>query len=541
MANTLYLQGNKLALVGHVPSKLAVMFHTLGIKVLPSRALLPRNPRLYEILQDELPSLTVDIEASEWYEQITAIEKERIALKKLADFPVPQGERLWPFQRVGVNFLLQTRRCLLCDEPGLGKTAQAIMAVNSSSLAQRVLVLCPNSLKGWWAEEIPRWTREEVQITVIQASERGNLWRKFLSRGGYCIVNWELVRRMPELQKGGWNWILADEAHRAKNRKTALWRAFSKIKSSRLVLITGTPYSNTPDELWALLHLLYPKQWPSYWRFYELYTAYEYGWNGKYRIPLGVKNEKYLVRDLAPIIIQRTKKACLPQLPEKLYTTIPVALTKPQKTMYNDMARYYIAELEDGDEIIAINAISRMLRLRQIVSTTATIDIPDSSGKLDAVVELIKDAPRGTPYVVFSEFRATVAALEKRLRKEKIKCAKLWGGMTQEEIAATVQGFQEGEDIDVLLATASTGGVGLTLTRAQTLIFVEKHYNPARQTQAEDRIHRIGQKGQCHIISIQCPGTVDDLVEKILTRKEKMSAAVLQEELLQNLRGYLSG
>jgi len=181
-----------------------------------------------------------------------------------------------------------------------------------------------------------------------------------------------------------------------------------------------------------------------------------------------------------------------------------------------------------------------MLRLRQIVSTTATIDSIDSSGKLDAVVELIKDAPRGTPYVVFSEFRATVAALEQRLRQAKITCGKLWGGMTQEELTETVDRFQSGREMDVLLATASTGGVGLTLTRAQTLIFIEKHYNPARQTQAEDRIHRIGQEGQCHIISIQCPGTVDDLVEKILARKEKMSAAVLQAELLQNLRGYLS-
>ena len=271
-----------------------------------------------------------------------------------------------------------------------------------------------------------------------------------------------------------------------------------------------------------------------------MYTAYDLSWNGRYKIPLGVKNEKYLARETAPLMIRRLKKACLPQLPEKLYTTIPVELTKVQRTMYKDMAEYYIAELEDGDELIALNAISRMLRLRQIVSTTATIDQVDSSGKLTAIVDLIKDAGRGTPFVVFSEFRATVAALEKRLHAEKIPCAKLWGGMTQEDISAVVKQFQETEEIDVLLATASTGGVGLTLTRAQTLIFVEKHYNPARQTQAEDRIHRIGQEGQCHIISVQCPGTVDDLVEKILTRKKKMSAAVLQQELLQNLRGYLS-
>ena len=540
MANALYMQGNKLALVGHLPANIAVLLHALNVKVLPSRALLPQDPRLFEILQDELAALTVGEAVAEWYARITAIERERVALKKLEDYHIPGQEKLWPFQRVGVNFLLQTRRCLLCDEPGLGKTAQAVVAVEQTDQKKRVLVLCPNSLKGWWEAEIPRWAKRDVPITVIQAKERGSLWREFLSKSGYCIVNWELVRRMPELQQGGWNWILADEAHRAKNRKTALWRAFSKIRTSRLVLITGTPFSNTPDELWALLHLLYPKQWPSFWRFYEMYTSYTYSWNDRYKIPLGVKNEKYLVRDLAPLMIQRTKKACLPQLPAKLYTTIPVVLTKPQAAMYRDMAKYYIAELEDGEELIALNAISRLLRLRQIVSTTATIDQVDSSGKLDAIVELIKNAPKGTPFVVFSEFRATVAALEKRLRLEKIPCAKLWGGMARGAITDTVNAFQSAEDVDVLLATASTGGVGLTLTRAQTLIFVEKHYSPARQTQAEDRIHRIGQDQQCHIISIQCPGTVDDLVEKILTRKAKMSAAVLQQELLQNLKGYLS-
>jgi len=143
--------------------------------------------------------------------------------------------------------------------------------------------------------------------------------------------------------------------------------------------------------------------------------------------------------------------------------------------------------------------------------------------------------------VVFTQFRPTVKALCARLARANVPYVHIMGGMPSEFVATQVRAFQEGTGRRVFVATMQAGGVGLTLHAARTLIFVGKHYNPARQEQAADRIHRIGQRNAVQIIGLHCPGTVDDLVERILQRKLAMTAEVLQPALIQHLEEVLSG
>jgi SNF2 family DNA or RNA helicase len=520
---------------------------TIAKRITPDakRVALPLGPRYLELVAQVAPELEPDAAVREWYLDIVAWEGKRIELKghdepftDLLEFGHAGWRRLWPFQRKGVNFLLAARRVMLCDKPGLGKTAQAIVALSINTYNQRVLVICPRRMKQFWVEEVDKWwdATPVPIITVCSTSTRKLDWQVYKRTGGIFIVHWELVRLMPELQGGGWQWVVCDEAHRAKNRKTQTARALKKIPTPRLVLMTGTPFANSADELWQLLNLVRPDVYTSYWRFYEMYVRYIQDPYMGFRRIVGVNHPDLLTRELAPYMLRRTKEEVLPDMPRKVYTTLPVELTKRQKELYADLVRDALAELDDGETLTVPNAIALRTRLRQIVSTTATLEGTDESGKLDAIVEFVQDvAPEKV--VIFTLFRPTVERLVSRLSKVQVPTVFMMGGR-EIDVDAVVKKFQENEGIQVLVSTLATGGEGLTLTAASTLIFVEKHDNPARQEQAEDRIHRIGQTRSCQIISTHCRGTVDDVVQKLLDRKEGDILSVLTHELTEHILAY---
>jgi len=505
-----------------------------GVRSDSSNVLIPKDVRLVELFRQIDPTLKLDQRVQKWYSWAVTQEEKRTAwgLDEGAEANYATAKGLWPFQRAGVNFLVKNKRSLLCDEPGLGKTAQAVVAVMESGRSNRILVVCPNSLKGWWNEEIDRWTTTLLPITVIRASTRTQQMQRYRGELGWCIVNWELLRLMPQLRDVIWDWIVCDEAHRVKNRKTQVFGALNRLKSSRMALLTGTPLANHPAELWTLLHLVEPGKYTSYWRFFEMYVDYQVDFWG-HRDIRGVRYPKLLRRELAPRMLRRSKEQCLPQLPAKAYKTIPLILSGRQELMYKGMAREMLVELEGGEVLEAPSVIAMITRLRQITSTTATIDETDHSAKLEAVMDIVNDF--GEKVVVFAQFRNTVSALCRRLIRAGIPYSLVWGGMTPESVSEQVRNFQDG-DSRVFVGTTEAGGVGLTLTAARTLVFIDKHWNPARQAQAEDRIHRIGQDNAVQIISLHCKGTVDDLVEDVLQKKLRMTAEILQPELVKHLK-----
>jgi SWI/SNF-related matrix-associated actin-dependent regulator 1 of chromatin subfamily A len=518
------------------------IFDRIGFRSRGAALVLPLGARYIELLGEVVPGMKLADETLDWYAKRVRWENERWLLKHEVPEPMDEDhvwEALWPFQRCGVAFMSKVSRVLLCDEPGLGKTAQAIYTICLSGRHRKVLVVCPKHLRSFWEQEIVKWwgSHPLPLTTICEAKTRKEDLETWKRLEGFFIVNWELLRLMPELRRGGWQWVVCDEAHRVKNRKTKTFKALKKILAPRLILMTGTPFANNAAEVWTLLNLIRPDVYSSYWRFFEMYVSYDrHPWLGFRRIR-GVKHPKLLRRELEPYMLRREKRTVAPDMPPKVYTKVPLKLTARQKELYSDLVRDAMAELADGGELTVPNTISLLTRLRQIVSTTGTLEDTDESTKLDAAVELLKDL-HPAKVVVFTQFRKTVELLCHRLSDAGVTNVLLYGGMGAEEVGRIVQVFQEDKDVRVLVATAATGGEGLTLTAASTLVFTEKHYNPAKQVQAEDRIHRIGQEHPCNIISLHCTGTVDDAVEKVLRRKEADINAVLVEEITDHLIDY---
>jgi len=499
-----------------------------------------------------------DDAAIRWYD--AQMEQERAFVDLInrddVDLKHPKAHELRPYQRVGADTLVRRSRTLLCDDLGLGKTAQSVVAVDISRHNKNILVVCPGSVKRQWRDEIVRWTAyPEVPVTVIEAATREE--QQAQAQGGWVIVNYECLRvdfdleqrralgrprwvvtGAPDFYTGRlWDWVILDEAHRLKSRKSQIFRCLCELRTRRLAVLTGTPFGNHPAELWTLLHLLDPKRYSSYWRFFDMYVDYEEDPIFGGRRIVGERNPEVLRRELAHQMIMRKKRDVASQLPPKYYQTLQVPLLPKQAEYYKEMRDDLRVTYESGAELEASSVIAQIVRLRQILSTPYTLGLPDVSSKLDAVEEIVDDTEERV--LVFTLFRDTVKAVCRRLEGRGISHVHILGGMSSEDVGAAARALNNG-DVRVLVATLGAGGVGLNLVGASTVVFVEKHWNPAVQEQAENRAHRITSTLPVHIIDLMCPRTVDDLVDEAVRTKLAMQQAIFSQPLREAVEALLS-
>lgn len=531
--------------------------------------ILPAEPDVAErVVYSLQPDASPDL--LEW------VRRSRIQQAKELATPLPKdadlrmdAEKLYPFQRAAVDKMADERRIILADDMGLGKTLQALASVEEWRIRNNLpkghkLIVCPNSVKGVWAREIHKWIGDDEPYTIINGTTpqaRHNQLVSALEKDhGWIIVNWEQVRVVKEKVKnkyGGtkiverikeplfehtqWQAVIADEAHRAKNRKAAQSRGLWRCHGDLQLALTGTPILNSPDEVWSILHWLFPKEYTSYWRFYEQYVDYYEGYFGK--VITGVRNPDALRFELKDRLIRRTKDEVL-DLPAKTRITVPVELTKYQRKMYkdaeknlwleiardaeegDDSAKEFIRRADAGANIYEIpNGAARTVRLRQVASTPALLEGKDDSAKLDTAAEIIADAQK--QMVVFSEFVQTCNILVARLRKRGIN-AEVYTGDTDANYRTVLEDkFQRGE-IDVLVGTIPAMREGITLHAADTVMFLERHWTPGWNEQAEDRVHRNGQKENVTVLILEAQDTVD---QSKIRPTNKLKEAIIKSVL----------
>jgi SNF2 family DNA or RNA helicase len=250
-----------------------------------------------------------------------------------------------------------------------------------------------------------------------------------------------------------------------------------------------------------------------------------------FNVILGVAHEKELLDEIAPYYVRRLKEDVLEDLPDKYYTTLKVELGAQQRRVYDQMKREMLAWVgEHEDEPLAVSqAIVKLIRLQQLACAYAEITwvkkkrkqpdgtwrledvrqvrLTDPSAKLDALMEVL-DANPEKQFVVFSQSKQVVKLFEKRLHSKKIPYGILTGDTAQADRGNMVAAFQRGE-LRVFTGTIQAGGVGITLTAASTVVFLDRTWSPAINIQAEDRLHRIGQKEAVQVIDIVAKNTVD--------------------------------
>ncbi len=490
---------------------------------------------------------------------------------------------LFPHQRAGVEFLSTARRALLADEPGLGKTAQAIRSLKKlhdrGEAVFPALIVCPNTLKKNWEREFDKWW-PGVNVTVINGSAAQRR-AQFDQQSDVIVINWESLRTHSKLASYGsialarcieckghdsritpsrcevhqrelndidFKSVIADEIHRSKDPKSkqsrALWAATGNA-DIRFAL-TGTPIANNVIDLWPILHWLEPKEWPGRTKWIDRMIDTMMNAFGGMMV-LGVKPhmEQEFYAAINPRMRRMLKSRVLPWLPEVITERRDVEMGVKQAKAYKQMLEHMITMLETGDTIMAANPLTQSLRLLQFASSTAevTVDeagqekviLSDPSCKVDALMDDMKNGDFGDDSVaVCAVSRQLIELLSARLTKEGIDHGLITGAQDQDERQKAIDDFQSGKTKWILF-TAQAGGVGVTLTTARRLVMLQRPWSLVDYKQALDRVHRIGSEiHDCVIITdyvtentieervIQALDTKADNFEQIVRDKEQL-------------------
>lgn len=429
------------------------------------------------------------------------------------DIKTQEGwENLYSFQKDGTLFLALRKDAVLADDMGLGKTAQAIMALPPGMAA---IVVCPNVVKHNWANEIARW-RPDLSPFVVKKRADFRLPRKYYE---VVILNYELLpTELHTLERKGPFVLIADEAHYLKNAKTQRTQRFRMLATlaSRRWLLTGTPLMNKPPELWGVLRAadLHTQAFGSWYSFVSCMGGHK----GPFGIEWGGTPKEEAAKAFAKVALRREKEEVLKQLPSKTYRQIRVdyKLSKEKKNEHMGIMRELVTLPE-----MKWQGIDGMSRVRAELAYA----------KIGAAVALAMEYEEtGTPLVVFSHHKTPVIALGER---EGWEC--IHGDVNAETRAAIVEDFQKGL-LKGIAITIQAGSEGITLTRASNMVFVDRSWNPMENSQAEDRIHRIGQENACQYIDLVCEHPLDEALHQTLAIKHRMVEKVVRSTDRDNSR-----
>ncbi len=496
-------------------------------------------------------------------------------------------EDLFPHQRAGVQFLKTARRALLADEPGLGKTAQAIRALkaiqDSGEEVFPILIVCPNTLKKNWAREFARWW-PGVKTQVIKGTSTQRK-KQFESGADIYIINWESLRSHSRLSGygsialvhckacGGLNEavtenrcevhprelnnidfkaVVADEIHRSKDPKSkqsrALWSATGNAQIR--FALTGTPIANNVVDLWSILHWLSPQDWPSKTKWIDRMIDIMLNAFGGMMV-IGVKPmmQDEFYKSVNPVMRRMLKKVVLPHLPPVLNERRDVEMSPKQRKAYEQMRDTMIAELESGDALTAPSILTQTTRLLQFASSYADMVVDESSGelktiltepscKVDSLMDDISSGDFGDDSVaVCAVSRQLIEILSAAMTKAKIPHGLITGAQNEDERQKAVDDFQEGR-VKWILFTAQAGGVGITLTTARRLVMLQRPWSLVDHKQALDRVHRIGSEIHDSILIMDyvTEGTIEERVLQVLeTKSDNFEQIVRDKDQLMKL------
>jgi SWI/SNF-related matrix-associated actin-dependent regulator 1 of chromatin subfamily A len=421
-------------------------------------------------------------------------------LKKTENVPsvmrgCPFWSMLYGYQKQAVLWCIHTFdwRIALTDDMGLGKTLQALAMVSiymHEHAKAKMLLLAPAFLiKDWEANVEKRLAFAKERITVL-SYDKAKL-------------------RAKELKKEKYTLFIADEAHSMKNPKSARYRKLApilkRVKGPKL-LLTGTPSTNKSNEYFALLSILHPKVFKTYKAFVERYWC---------KISRKGRNVKELAMILPLFGFIRRSKEDVLSLPPKFFETIVVDEPVAKKSIHN-----LLKEIQDEPD-------KSMVRFLIGASYHELARIKANSDKVKAVYTKVVRDKRPAKMIVFCQHLDMLAKAEKWARESGVeKIEVIHGGVSAHARNVIVHSFQSG-NVDILCCTIPAAGVGLTLTAATEVIFLEINWQRGLMQQSIDRAHRIGQTQPVTVTKIVCEGSLDDWIVRSANGKKKMQTLLL--------------
>lgn len=431
---------------------------------------------------------------------------------------VPDNLAYRPFQAEGIREIMANPQHLLADEMGLGKTIQAIGVINNMPV-QRVLIICPPSLKYNWAGELRTWLSRPMRIGIV-----GDKFDKTQTDNGtlIAIVAYNAAHNyLEQLRRRPWDLLVADEAHNMQNPKSRRTRAvlgnrarkfpkWSSIPADRTLFMTGTPMRNRPENLWPLLTVLDPSGLGrNYWQYVRRYCSAhmgKWGFNTK-----GASHQDELHRRMKPFTTRRLKAEVLPELPPKRHQIIPMTTTRQMDKLIRKEReahknfKDYIKSLGGKPAKRKLMEMDELSRLRRDVALA----------KVPQVLDLVKEGLEEGPVVLFAYHTEVIEVLTKDRDHLLVT-----GSTPHKKRQQAVDAFRDGK-CDLFIGQIEAAGEGFTLTRSAHVIFAEIDWTPGVISQAEDRCHRIGQMESLLVQFPVLKGSLDEDMLRLIYKKQK--------------------
>lgn len=426
---------------------------------------------------------------------------------------------LYPHQITGVEWLASRKRALLADEMGLGKSPTAIVAAKRAG-CERILVIAPTVVMWNWAREIQRWAPgEHVRTFKHGNSSVGPKWT--------VITHGQIIREgtNKKLDAERFDLVILDESHLFRNASAQRTRAFYGTggiihHTDRVWLLTGTPMPNHAAELWPMLRGLWPERCPfGFEAFRKEFCQLEWSpFQNDWKV-VGNRNVAKLKQMLDGIVLRRLKRDHLNLPPVRWETTVlPAAGSSPE---LRNLEQFFQAHGPKGE------ALLEWLRVNSAFAAWRRMC---GLAKIEPTLDLLQMEQDGTTHktVVFAHHLDVLRGLEKGLGEDNV--VTITGEVSAHERTQRVALFQEDPMVRVALCQITAGGVGITLTAATEVVFVEASFTPGDNKQAADRCHRIGQTLPVRVRFLSLAGTVDELTAEILARKSSAIAEVFSEK-----------
>ncbi len=471
------------------------------------------------------------------------------------EYSIPTS--LYRYQAEDVERLLadEDRNYMILSEMGTGKTPE-IISVAEMGGYKNVLILCPKSLRREWERQIIQWTGEAPIVCNRGSGRRLDPYFEVLQgkrqASKYFILNYEtfrLEKHVNLLQMMPFDLIVMDEVHNLRNAETKTTRGIinflAERKSSRVIVLSGSPIVNTPLDLYTILMILRPEAHSikTRFEFLERYThwAPNRGRPKVYGMKAHMRED--LQRYIDPMTIKRTKEEVLPDLPNKYKKVVTLEMEEDQEEVYRKLAKQIAIELESGESIHSPGVLGTLIRLRQANLDPRILGLKASSTKTEYLMELVEDGPE--KLVIFSTFAQYVNLLVNDLNERGIKNVFITGDVQVDKRADLVKQFQEDPDCRVILGTIKTMGEGLTLTAASDVVLADRWWTPTANNQAIDRLHRIGQENAVQVLLPTNVDSIDQHLDLVLEEKEKIVGEIfsdgsVMQEVLENLKYEVS-
>lgn len=474
------------------------------------------------------------------------LPSEASVLLQLGDL----GSRLRPYQLLGVRWmdsLVQSSRGgVLGDEMGLGKTVQSIalvmilLARRKSADRNPVLIVCPKSLTGNWRAEFERFA-PHLKVIISQGGGRA-VTLKSAESYDVIITTYQLVVRDLEVLKGlSWSLLLLDEASYIRNPDTDASKAVRSLKCNARVALTGTPVENSTRDLWAIYQFALPGYLGSRENFKE---RFEQPIQAGMDTPAGLSASERLKKLLRPYFLRRTKREVLKDLPEKIEQILWCDPSPAQAEVYRRLLEEGREEIKaarkrSGQGGAKMTMFTVLLRLRQVCcdlrltglqkETLSGLEPDDLSGKWPMLLERIDAILEGGGKVlIFSQFVQYLKLVREALECRQISYAYLDGSSQDRE--AQVKSFQTEKGRRVFLISLKAGGYGLNLTAADHVVLLDPWWNPAVESQAIDRAHRIGQQRVVTAYRLAMRGTVEERILALQSKKRGLVEAAIDDQ-----------